>query len=263
MQIFYRAILSITTILLGAGVVMAQTEGAQRAAQTTPAGPSRSDRVYVTFGGWYQPGEQSFSDRIRFTEYLETATMDATYRQRDAVTVEVAGAVRLWKGLAIGAGVTRFDRSGAANVQASIPHPFLFARPRSGGPIVQTDVTQREHIVRLEAVWVAPVGRRVLVLMSGGPAFLNVTQSLGSSLRWRERGYPYDDGVEVEGMELTRVTASKIGIAAAADVGFFFSRRVGVGAGVRVSRAKVRLANRIPLEVGGSHISAGLRLRLP
>ena len=235
----------------------AQAQPARTAALSFP-----HERVYVAVGGGYQGGIKGFTDTITFTEYLEPAHIEADYRRKSGPAIDASGAVRVWRNLALGVGFSNFSKTGSGEVSAEIPHPFFFLQPRPGGPFSFGGVTHQERVVRVEPTAIIPVGTRMLIMLAGGPAFVSVTQRIVSSAQWRESGYPYDSPVTIDGVNSGDVTGSKVGFSAGGDLGFYFSKNVGVGLGVRFVRAKVKINDRIKLDAGGLQVAAGLRLRI-
>lgn len=220
------------------------------------------ERVYVAIGGGYQAGVDGFTDASTFTEYLESAKLDADYQLKDGPAIEGSGAVRLWRTLAVSVGFSRFSKSGAGELSIEVPHPFFFDRTRPGGPYSFGGITHEERVVRVEATVLAPVGKRVVVMAGAGPAFVHVTQDIVSSAQWSESGYPYDAPVVIQGVTTSRESGSKVGFAGGADVGFYFSRNVGIGAAVRFVRAKVPVNDRLEVDAGGLQVGVGLRLKV-
>lgn len=238
----------------------AQAQGSGEATPSNHANPL--ERVYVGIGGGYQGGVKSFTDSITFTQYLEPARIDADYRRKNGPAVDATGTVRLWRNFAITVGFSTFSKAGAGEITADIPHPFSFRESRAGGPFTFGGVTHRERILRTEATFLIAAGNRTIFMFGAGPAFVSLTQQVVSSAQWRESGYPYDSPVVIDGVNTTDETGSKVGFAGGMDVGFYFSRSVGVGLGVRFVHAKVPVNDRVKVESGGLQAGLGLRLKL-
>jgi hypothetical protein len=219
------------------------------------------ERVYIAIGGGYQGGAKDFTDAITFTQYLEPARLDATYQRKNGPAIEGSGTVRLWRNLGVSVGFSTFSKAGTGEVSTEIPHPFSFGQTRTGGPFTFGGVTHDETIVRVEAAVLVPVGRRAVVMVGAGPAFVSLTQEVVSSARWEEAGYPYDSPVVIDGVNKTRETSSKTGFSGGIDVGLYFSRYIGAGVGVRYVHAKMPVNERISLDAGGLQAGAGLRFR--
>ena len=235
------------------------------AAQDGPGG-------YVSFNGGTRATSLAFDDNVRFTEYQEDADFTAVYDVGAGLLFDAAGGVRLPSGLGFGVGLSRFDKVlDPASIDARIPHPFHFDRSRSlpSGPVgvidangSASDLTRLETAVHVEIRWFAPVSETVELAVFGGPTFFNLDQDLVTAVA-HDHVYPYDEATLSSASKTPR-SASAVGFHAGADVGFFFSEMVGVGAMLRYSAGSVDLpgeGENVPVDVGGFQVGGGLRLR--
>ena len=226
-----------------------------------PAAADAQVGGYVSFNGGTQATSTTFADNIVFPEFHEDADFDTAYGVGGGAVFDAGGGVRLANGLGFGVGVSRFERIDPASIDARIPHPFFFDRPRSLSGSTP-DLTRRETAVHLEIRWFAPVADAVEFSVFGGPTFFNLRQHLVTAITY-EHSYPYDEA-SFDSASTTALNASAVGFHAGADVGFFFSEAVGVGALLRYSAASVDLpadAGAVPVDAGGFHVGGGLRLR--
>lgn len=237
-------------------------------ARAVPPKPAKApwkgwnDRAFVMANAAYQSGSSSFTESFTFQQYVERATIKTDYPAKDGPGFDLAAGVRVWKALALGAGVTRTDRKTTGSVSGTIPHPFHFdaMRPVSG----TAAITRTETAIHALVAGVVPVGRRVLVTLSAGPSYFSVSQALVESAPFTE-SYPYDTAA-LSSPILTTVSKSVVGFNAGVDLGFFLTRTVGVGAGVRYARGSVDLplhGATIGTDAGGLQAVVGLRLRVP
>jgi len=148
-------------------------------------------------------------------------------------------------------------------VQGSLPHPLYLAQDR---PFAVSFAPSRhsEMAVHVQAAWVIPAGKKMLVTIGGGPSVFSVAQSLVSGVRWSD-AYPYDS-VQVTGADSQDARKSAIGFNAGADVAYFFSKTVGVGGCVRYAAATAQLGGKsgsLSVDVGGFQAGFGLRIRIP
>ncbi len=226
-----------------------------------PAAADAQVGGYVSFNGGTQATSTAFDDNIVFPEFQEDADFNAAYGVGGGAVFDVGGGLRLANGLGFGMGVSRFERVDPASIDARVPHPFFFDRPRSLNGSAP-DLTRRETAVHLEVRWFAPAGDAVELSVFGGPTFFSLRQHLVTAIAY-DHSYPYDEAT-FGSASTTALSASAVGFHAGADVGFFFSEAVGVGALLRYSAASVDLpadAGAIPVDAGGFHVGAGLRLR--
>ncbi len=216
---------------------------------------------YVSFNGGNQATSTTFDDNVVFPEFHEDADFNAAYGVGTGTVFDGGGGVRLPNGLGFGIGVSRFERLDPAAIDARIPHPFFFDRPRSLNGSAP-DLTRLETAVHVEVRWFAPVTEAVELSVFGGPTFFNLQQDLVTSIAY-DHSYPYNEAA-YGSASTSALSASAMGFHAGADVGFFFSEAVGVGALLRYSAASVDVptdGGAVPVDAGGFHIGGGLRLR--
>lgn len=221
-----------------------------------------TDIGYIAVNGAYQAGSSSFSDTFSFGQYLEKADVTAQYPKKDGPTFDVGGVFRVWRNLALGASVTAVSRSTTSTISGAIPHPFFYNTGRA--VVGNADAKRQETAVHIKAGWVVPVGRRMLVTLAAGPSFFAVKQSLVQSVTFSE-SYPFDTAT-LKPASVADSSKSVLGFNAGADVGYFFSKSIGVGATLRFAGANASLPSHsasVSVKVGGLQAGVGLRVRLP
>jgi len=256
-----------TAIALACGaMVTGSSASAQTMKPDTPAAAASTsapvaDRVFIYVNGGYQAGSNDFSRTVTFKVYAEDGSFLTNYSVKSAPVFDAGGGLRLWKGLAVGIGVSRYNKSGSGDVKAQVPHPFFFNQMRevdgtAGG------LTREETALHLQVLYMVPVGRIALAFF-GGPSFFSIKQTLVSAVSYNE-SYPYDTATFATA---TTEGASKsvTGFNAGVDVAYMFARNIGVGGGVRYARASTTLtsgsAGDVTMHVGGAQVGAGLRVR--
>ena len=219
-------------------------------------------RVFIDINGGIQVTSADFTDNIVFTEFVEEGDLDAAYAINSGVVIDIGGGFKLLDNLGVGVGFSRFDKSHEANVTARVPHPFFFDRHRSISGS-ETGLSRTETAVHIQARWFVSVLDQVDLSLFGGPTFFNLTQDLVTGVDVGQ-SYPFDVASFADA-STAQQSKSAVGYHVGADVGFFFSRSVGIGALVRFSRASVDLASEdggtISIDTGGFHAGGGLRLR--
>ena len=227
-----------------------------------PPAAAQDGRVFIDINGGLQATSTDFTDNIVFTEFVEEGDLNATYSIDSAVIIDIGGGVRLPGNLGVGVGFSRFDKSHDASVDARIPHPFFFDRHRSIAGSA-TGLTRTETAVHLQLRWFAPILDQVDLSVFGGPTLFNVTQGFVTAVGFSQ-SYPFEEASFTEASTEEQST-SAVGFHVGADVGFFFSPNVGIGALVRFSRASVDLRTdedgTVSIDTGGFHAGGGLRLR--
>jgi hypothetical protein len=256
---------TVATSLLLAGVMAApaaaQSTGAARpqprpTAAARAAAPGPTERVFISVNGGWQASTTAFDDARSFELNAETARFTADYEVRSAPAIDASGFVRLWRGLAAGVGVTRFSDDGDIAVAGTLPHPFFFNRDRAISGTAAG--TREETAVHLQAAYVIPAGRKLQIVVFGGPSFFTVKQSVVTDIGYSDR-FPFDEATYT-GAEVETESESKTGFTVGGDVGYYFSRHVGVGGFVRVARATVTFSLG-EVDAGGLVAGGGVRLK--
>lgn len=235
---------------------------ANRPVMTRPA-PSALSRVFIDANGGYQSSSLSFSDTRRDPWFGETASWTADYEVKSGPAFDAAGGVRVWGPLVARVGYSRFTDTRAAAIVGAIPHPFFFSRDRAIAGEAQ-GLKQEEQAIHVGALVLLPLSRMFEISIFGGPSFFRVKRDLVQDVEYSDT-YPYDTA-NFTGTAMGRAENSGLGFHAGADLTYFFSRAVGIGAIVRFSQARVTLrspahSGSLPLDVGGLQAGGGLRFR--
>ena len=218
--------------------------------------------MFIGVNGGSQTTSTDFADNVVFTEFVEQGDFDAAYGVGSDVIFDIGGGVRLPFDLGVGIGVSRFDTSDAVSLDARIPHPFFFDRNR---PVAGSapGLTRTETAVHVQVRWFAPVDDPLELSVFAGPTFFSVNQDLVTTVGF-DQTYPFDVA-SFASASTSEQSESAVGYNVGAEVAFFFSEVVGLGALVRFSGASVDLASEdagvVPVDIGGVHVGGGLRLR--
>lgn len=229
---------------------------------TTAAAQDRiwSERLWISVSGGMQSAGSAFGDTFERPLYTETERAEVDYPVNAGAVLAASGGYRVWKRFTVGAGVTRYSQRGDATVEARLPHPFFDAQFREVSGT--TSALRGETSAHLLLGWMQPLSARARLLVTAGPSFVSTEQTLVTDVRFSE-AYPYDTA-EFTGATTRRETRGAPGFNAGADLTWMFSRRMGAGALVQFTRARVRLnageGRRIAVDAGGVQAAAGLRL---
>jgi len=224
--------------------------------------PTAMQHGYFNVNGGYQGTTNAFTSAWSYPSNLETASVTARYSVKPGVLIDVAGGVRLWRDLSIGAAVSRYDRSDFASLSASVPHPFFYNQPRSlqatsPGP------KRTETAVHLQAMWSFAAGSRIQLGVSGGPTFFTVRQTFISAVSFAEV-YPYDT-ISISNTSTGTQSASKATFNVGGDLTCLIYKQIGVGGMVRFSGVTVGFkaadGSALLVKAGGLQVGAGLRVR--
>ena len=218
-------------------------------------------RGFILVNGGYQMATHDVEQASTLRANVEDGSFTTDYEVKSGPSFDVAGGANIWRRLGASVGVTRFSRSTPSTLTGSVPHPFFFNRPRSvSGDIA--GLKREELAIHVEAIATAPIGRRLQVMAFGGPSFFRVKQDMVTTFTWAET-YPFDDA-SFGSATTVDADGSKLGFNVGADVGYFFTRQVGVGGTIRFARATVEMdvaGGTQKAKAGGLQAGGGLRLR--
>jgi hypothetical protein len=221
-----------------------------------------TDKGYLFLSGLLEAGGSEFTQSQSWPYFAETATATASYPTSRALGVDASGGVRVWRNLAVGAGVTIVSRSTTPAYSGSIPNPLYLNRPNLVSGTFAASAS--ETAIHLQAAWGIPVSPKLLVILFAGPSIFTINQTVmraqGLSV---SAGYPYDSTTAT--VSTQDVSKTAIGFGVGADVSYYFSKTVGLGGMIRVARATadvpVNGQPSVGVPVGGLQIGGGLRIR--
>ena len=233
-------------------------------AQTSPPrppGPPVDAKWYVSLNAAAQNAAGSFRDNFNYEAFAETGTIDAEYPGKTAALFDVAVGRRVWRRLGLAAGFSRASASGGAPLSARVPHPLYPDQHRdvtgeAGG------IERTESAAHVQLFYdIRPRGK-MRMRLAAGPSFFSAEQQIVESIETNEV-YPYDT-TAFESATVRKASGSAIGVNAALDVSWMFSRRFGLGALVRFSRASFDLdadgSRSVPFDAGGLQAGGGFRI---
>ncbi|MBP7779584.1 MAG: outer membrane beta-barrel protein [Acidobacteria bacterium] len=240
-----------------------QTPGRPGApAATAAARRAPNSRGVFSISGLMQPAKASFTDARDISYFRETATRTGRYDIDGGYGIDVGAFARVWRNLGLGVSVSRVSRSGDAAYSGSYPHPFFFAQPRTADTIA-TSVDRNETGVHVSAAYLVTSPARFRLVLFAGPSFFSLSQDVVEEITATET-YPYDTLALAPGAR-SEISKSLTGFHGGADVSWYFSERVGVGALARYTTATksgaIGTGQSFDLEAGGFQAGLGLRVR--
>lgn len=203
-----------------------------------------------------------FRETVLFRESAEQGQFETAYSVKSVKGFSAGGGAMLSRVFGIGASLERSTASTPAAFSGAIPHPFFFERPRN----ISADISglKREELAlhaEVRAVW--PMHPRVQIGVVGGPTLFRVSQGIVSDFSYAE-SYPYDEA-RFAASDAVTATKIRLGFNVGGEAAFFFTRQVGIGAKVTMSRATLNLPinddRETAVEAGGLSTGIGLRLR--
>ncbi len=232
----------------------------------TPPGPAPAsngnERAYLTINGGYQATPNNFSSTWSFDYFVEPGSATGRYPVRPAFLFDIGGGARVWHNLSVGAAVSHYSRGAAASLDASVPHPFFFDRPRAVEG-TEPGPKRTETALHLHLRWMLRTVPKMQVALFGGPSVFNTRQVLISTLAFSDT-YPYDT-VTLDGVTTGTQSRWSAGFNLGADIAYMFTPKIGVGVLIRVARSHVEFQgpDGKPLGVyaGGAQAGGGLRFR--
>ena len=205
----------------------------------------------VSFG--VQAPSHTLTTNTTFDIYGETASQVAS--QDVGGADEVAGGIDLWKNLAAGIGITFVGSSADLIVNAQIPDPGFFDRPRAVSTTL-TDAKHRQTAINLTGTWMMPVTDKIDVGFQFGPTIFLVSQDVPGTIQVAE------PGPTVTSAALTKDDHTTVGVHFGIDATYLVTPRYGVGLLVRYSVGSVDIVGADEgLTLGGFQIGFGGRVR--
>jgi hypothetical protein len=243
----------VATIVVCVAVVLA--DASMSAAQEPP-------RWLLGASGALQTPTRDFQDNVTFELNVERGDLNADYRVGTGWVVDAGGAVRVWRNLVAGADVSYFDKDRRVIVDARVPHPLLFNRPRTVGG--EADALRRTELgIHMLGGWLIPISQRLDVLLTAGPSYIRVRQPLVREVLFTET-FPFNSAA-FTGVTTTTLEDGAFGANVGADLTYRFHRNFGVGTRVRLTRASVETVSpdgdEVEINAGGLQLVAGLRMR--
>lgn len=241
-----------------------QIEGSKRTASAPAARTARRTPIQglLSINGVFNVSSNDFRETVTFRENAEQGQFETAYTVKSVKGFSAGAGAMLSPTFGIGGSLERSTTSTPVAFSGTIPHPFFFARPRT----INAGISglKREELAlhaELRAVW--PVHPRVQLAVVGGPSLFRVSQGIVSDFTYTQ-SYPYDEA-QFATSDTLRATKTRIGFNIGGDAAFFFTRRVGIGAKVAMSRATLDLPidedREAAVEAGGLFTGIGLRLR--
>lgn len=262
--------MSLRTVIIIIGCVIVSVIGCARHASAQSAGERR---FALSANVGVQAPSVSRDDVENFDLNRETGVVQTSQSLGPYLLFDSGGSMRVWKRLGFGVVVSHAQGRATATIEAEVPHPFFFDFDRTATAPRQ-GLRHRETGYHLSGHFRVPLSTTTLLTLSGGPSYFDASQELIAEIGTSERGFPFDE-VDIVSTDVERVAAGAWGFNVGLDLAYWGPRfnpfqllglpdRVGVGVGVRYSRAKPRLELRgqapRSLQVGLVHAVGGVRV---
>jgi hypothetical protein len=223
-----------------------------------PAVLSAQDQVRVAIDAGVQTATPDFAATAVFTEFVEEGQVTTNHKVGTGFVFGGGVMVRAWQQLAVGAAVSFFSKNGTGQLEAELPHPFLFNQHRVVSGEV-SDLKRREIATHILVGWIAPIpANQMEVTLSAGPSIFHVQQDLVSGVTYTHE-FPYDVAV-FTGAITRRLEKVVVGFNVGGDVTWKLSNDVGLAVSGRYSHATVNDDETgASMDAGGLQLGGGVR----
>jgi hypothetical protein len=207
----------------------------------------------VSFG--VQAPSQDLTTDTTFDIYGEAASQVAAQQVGGGAFFDISGGYKVWKNLAVGVGLTFVGSSSDLQVNAQIPDPDFFDRPRAVSTTL-TDAKHRQTAINLTGTWMMPVTDKVDVGFQFGPTIFLVSQDVPGTIQVTE------PGPTITSAELAKDDHTSFGVHFGIDATYLITPKIGAGILVRYSYGSVDIVGASDsLTLGGFQIGFGGRFR--
>jgi hypothetical protein len=214
-----------------------------------------TDRGFASVNFGAQAPSHNLDTVTTFDIYGETATQSASQDVGGGAFFDIGGGYKVWKNLAAGISFTFVGSSADLQVQASIPDPTFFDRPR---PVTTTlpDAKHRQTAINLTGTWMMPVTDKIDVGFQFGPTIFLASQEVPGTLEISE------PGPTVTSASLVKDDHTTVGVHFGIDATYLITPKFGAGLLVRYSVGSVDVVGATDgLTLGGFQIGFGGRAR--
>lgn len=191
----------------------------------------------------------------------EPGELDTRYPRSSAAAWEASIGYNLQRRAALAVTLSTSSHGMVVDVDAALPHPFFFDRPRSVEGTVEVDRKQRS--LHVSAMWRLLEGGKTEIALFGGPTWLQFDQEVVIGVD-SDSEYPYDEA-SLTGPEVQTESRTATGVHAGAEVAHWFRPSSGLMGTVRYVHAPEELGlpdgARLDFDPGGVQVLIGIRFR--
>ena len=216
-------------------------------------------RFRIGVGGGLALGTLGWSATSTWEVAQETAELTADYGSGTGPAVEAMLGVRVTPSFGFRATFGWSRRDTEATIEAKVPHPFFFDRPRTvSGEVSGLEYKQLASYLDLE--WRPLVGK-VSAAVFGGVALVRVEADFVERVEFDDE-FPYDEATFRAAVTQRGRSDAGVGWSAGASVSHALGSRVTIGLEARYTRANLELAfpdgASVPIDAGGLQLIAAL-----
>ena len=214
-----------------------------------------TDKGFVNVSLGVQAPSHTLDTTTTFDIYGEPATQVASQEVGGGLLFDISGGYKVWKNLAAGMGISFASSTADLIVNAQIPDPVFFDRPRA----VSTTLTDAKHsqtAINLTGTWMMPVTDKIDVGFQFGPTIFLVSQDVPGTIAVAE------PGPTITSAELLKDDHTSVGVHFGIDATYLVTPRFGAGLLVRYSVGSVDIVGADDgLTLGGFQLGFGGRVR--
>lgn len=220
-------------------------------------------------GAYYQAhqDEQTFS--LTTTIAREIAAAAAVYPKLGSnPALDLSGGVGLVAGLGVAVHFDAQNYTSTVGLGVSIPSPYFFNTPGVAGAPTASTLERKERALDISALYLLPTPSAWAIRIFGGPTYFSLKNQMVNGITYNQIASPLlpINIVTIRSYTSQEVSGSSLGFHVGGDVGFFFTRHVGIGGGARLNRGQVTVTDPLStkeadLSVGHAVVGGGLRLR--
>jgi hypothetical protein len=228
-------------------------------------GTAWEDRAFVNLSFGVDAGSTDLAENRAFVVYGETGTLQSTVTYGSFPIFDITAGARVFGNVSVAVAYHRGGTTGDGTLNASVPHPLFFDRPRAVSETFD-DAQRDESATHLQIGYTVPLGDKFDMMIFGGPSFFRVEQEMVTGLGFLEQGPPYTNITVTPNIQ--QVNASATGYNLGVDGTYFVYTsdrfRLGVGGMLRFTGATADLTfndQSIETDLGGVQLAFGARFR--
>jgi hypothetical protein len=234
-------------------------------AQVTPVGQPSWDKgwIDVNFGVAVAAEKEYFSE-FEFTRSLERGYGAAFYTLPTGAAFDFGGGFMFTPQVGIGISFGGTAHQDVVGLGLTVPHPNFFDEPGIGVNVTDEPLMRAEGAQHIQLMTVLLQTPRLRLRVFGGPSHFRAEQEVITNIRYIQTTLGRANLINITSYDSEKSVGTGWGAHVGADVSVFFTRVVGVGGGVRISRGTVQFEDYGGFDdrkVGGAQASGGLRLK--
>jgi hypothetical protein len=227
-------------------------------AAASPAAAQQVHAFVMAGVGVQAPAASGFEQSVSFPYRLETATERSVYQIGRGLAIDAGGGVMITRRFGVSAAFSRFSNAQPAAYTLTLPHPLVFNMPTSHSSTTGA-LTHLETAIHIDGVFDAIAGGPFAVTIFAGPSRVRVTQPVVADVQFTE-GFSSDLTYDftLTGVDTRADTASAWGFNVGGAFLYGIGRNLGLGAFVRLIRARVDVNDPLQTSLAGHAVSTGI-----